>query len=474
MDVPCGSTREMSMESWAAQEVGTAELGDPRRRRRLIALLEALAAKPGESIPTACAGRWAAIKGGYRFLASTAIEPEAILRAHRDATVSRCADASLILAIQDTTELNFTAHPQTTGLGHLRAQGQRGLLVHSVLAVSATGVPLGLLAQQQWARDPAQRVTKDRRRRPTRAKESQRWLDGETAALGALPPETAVLTIADREGDIFDYLAHPRRPHAFVLIRAAQQRGMADPETGERTTLWPTVAAQAPAGEITVELQPTRGEPRTARLVIRHAPVTLLPPHPNERTRGQQPIQVHAILAQEEAPALGQTPVVWRLLTTWPLETTDDALGMIEVYQYRWLIERFHFVLKTGCGVEALQLEQEARLERAVAVYSIVAVRILRLTYLARQEPTGDGRVELTEAEWAVLVAQMPALREEPTTRTVLRAIASLGGFIGREGDGEPGAKALWQGWRRLTDLALGWDLHHRLTSSPHPSTTCG
>jgi hypothetical protein len=164
------------MECWAAREVGTAALGDARRRTRLIQLLEALAAQPGASIAHACAGNAAAVKGSYRFLASEAIAPEAIVAAHRDATVGRCASSPVILAIQDTTELNFTAHPATEGLGPLRAQGQRGTLVHSVLAVSADGVPLGLLAQQQWARDPAQRVTKDRRRRATSEKESPRSL----------------------------------------------------------------------------------------------------------------------------------------------------------------------------------------------------------------------------------------------------------------------------------------------------------
>ena len=462
------------MVSWAASEVGTAALGDARRRTRLIQLVEALAAQPGVSIPQACSGHAGAIKASYRFLASDAIVPAAIIASHRDATVSRCAGSSVVLAVQDTTELNFTDHPATTGLGHLRAQGQRGFLVHSVLALSADGVPLGLLAQQQWARDPTQRVTKDRRRRPTAAKEGQRWLDGEDATLAALPPETTVLTITDREGDIFDFVAHARRAQAFVLIRAAQQRGIADPITAERTSLWPSLAAQEPTGTISVAVHPTRGEPRTACLVMRHAAVTLLPPHPNERQRGQHPVRVHAILAQEEEPPPGDTPVVWRLLTTWPIDTADDALGMIEVYQYRWLIERFHFVLKVGCEVEALQLKQEARLERAVAVYSIVALRILRLTYLARQDGGGDGREELTPAEWAVLTAAVPRLPVVPTAQEVVRAIASLGGFIGRRADGEPGAKTLWRGWQRLTDLALGWELHHARSALAPPLTTCG
>jgi len=174
-------------------------------------------------------------------------------------------------------------------------------------------------------------------------------------------------------------------------------------------------------------------------------------------------------MACEATPPDGQTPLTWRLLTTWPVETDDDVLALIEVYSLRWLIERFHFVLKSGCRVEQLQLDRETRLERALATYSIVAVRLLRLTYLARREPEAAARPELTATEWRVLQATVPTLQHppgsEPTIRAVVRAIAGLGGFIGRTGDGEPGVKTLWRGLQQLHLMALGWDLHHGLTS---------
>lgn len=175
------------MTGWAAAEVGTAALGDARRTARLMTLVETLGTHPAQSIPDACDGDRAAIKAAYRFFESEAINPDAILVAQRDATVGRCAAYPLILAVQDTTELNFTSHPGTQGLGHLRAAQQQGFLVHSVLALSPTGVPLGLLQQQRWARDPTTRIAATRRKRNTREKESQRWLDAEAATLAALP-----------------------------------------------------------------------------------------------------------------------------------------------------------------------------------------------------------------------------------------------------------------------------------------------
>ena len=113
-----------------------------------------------------------------------------------------------------------------------------------------------------------------------------------------------------------------------------------------------------------------------------------------------------AILVTEEHPPAGQTAVCWRLLTTWPVEELGDALALVEVYTRRWLVERYHYVLKSGCRIEELQLEEADRLDRALATYSLVAWRVLWLTYLARAEPESSSQLVLTEAEQAVLVAR--------------------------------------------------------------------
>lgn len=453
------------MASWAEAEVGHAELGDKRRTARLVRLVEQLAAAPAASIPQAHEGNRAGIKGAYRFFRSPEIAPDAIVAAGRQATVARCAGLPLVLAVQDTTILDFTHHPATTGLGHLMHR-HRGFLVHSTLAVTPAGVPVGLLAQHLWARDPTSRTAQDRYHRTVKDKESQRWLDAEQQVLAALPPETGVLTIADREADIFALMAAPRRDGAFLLIRATHPRRLVDTPEGDAAYVWTTVAQAAPCGTITVRARDKRGQPmREATLTVRHQEVELqVPRHMLQRSR-HRPVRVHALVATEEHPPAGATPIVWRLLTTWPITTAADVLAMIEVYSLRWLIERFHFTLKSGCKIEELQLADEQRLERAVATYSVVATRILRLTYLARADPEASLLPDLTPTEWAVLQARFPHLGDHPHAQQTVRAIAMLGGFQGRTGDGEPGVRVLWRGLHRLHDYAQGWDLHHFLAA---------
>jgi len=167
----------MAAAPWALTEVGAAALGDPRRTRRVAALLTALATRPEAGIPAACVTP-AATKGAYRCLSNPAIAAADLLASHIAATMDRVRGEASILAVQDTTALDFTAHPSVVGTGPLAHPTQRGVWMHSVLAVSETGAPLGLLHQQTWARDPAtvgKRAT--RRQRPTAEKESQRWLD---------------------------------------------------------------------------------------------------------------------------------------------------------------------------------------------------------------------------------------------------------------------------------------------------------
>jgi hypothetical protein len=444
----------------------------------LIKVVEDLSTQPTASVPQACQGDRAAVKGAYRFFDAAAVTPAAIRAAHQDATIERSRAHPLLLALQDTTELNFTAHPGTAHLGALAGRGQRGILVHSVLAVSPAGVPLGLLAQESWRRDPEQAGSRHQRRtKTTSQKESSRWLRAQAATLAALPAETGVLTIADREADIYDFFAAPRHEDAHLLIRATHNRRIQDSTAGETAYVWTTLTTASPAGALTIRLgrTPTRPE-RDATLTLRFQRVELQPPRHHRQRATCGPIPLVAILAEEEHPPSGATPVRWRLLTSWPVETLADAVGLVEAYSFRWLVERYHFVLKSGCQVEELQLEEANRLERAFAIYCVVAWRLLWLTYQARHEPGAPGLPELTEAESQVLAARVPSLvgHPEPTLREVVRAIAKLGGFLGRAGDGEPGVKTLWRGLQQLHAMALGWELHQTMTSHIPSLTSCG
>jgi hypothetical protein len=229
-------------DAWAVTEFAAAELGDARRTQRLIALATVLAQRPGASLPAAC-GDDAMLKAAYRFFDNAAIEPQDLLDSHVGATFPRLATVPLVLAVQDTTELDWTAHPATTGLGPLGHPAHRGLLVHTTLAFTPERVPLGVLAQQVWARDPddiGKRAT--RKQRPIAEKESQKWLTSVEAVLAARRacPQTHFVSVGDREADVYDLLAIARPVGVDLLIRAAWDRCV----THAERYVWATVAAQ--------------------------------------------------------------------------------------------------------------------------------------------------------------------------------------------------------------------------------------
>ncbi len=376
--------------------------------------------------------------------------------------------------MQDTTELDYADHPHTTGLGPLENVWQNGFKIHSTLAVSPEGVPLGLLYQQRWVRDaPKPKISRSRRKRATRDKESQRWLTAWQASQDQLPPDVGVITVADSEADIFDLFAAPRRPGAELLIRGPHNRRV----DSTAKYLWETVREQPVRGTYALTVRRHDGQPtRTAELTVRTATVTVQPPrHPVQRSQLRS-VTLNVILVEELTPGSGVAPIVWLLLTTLPIETWAAVQQCITWYSYRWLIERYHFVYKSGCHLEDLQLETADRLQRALATYSLVAWRLLWLTYEARRVPDASCELVLERAEWQALYAKLHATTDVPPTAPTLheavRWIAQLGGFLARKADGEPGVKTIWLGLRRLNDLADMWQLHHP-NLSPPPST-CG
>ena len=444
------------MSEWVAQEMQGVDLGDRRLNRRLIQMVTAFSARPEESVPQA-SGSWAATKGAYRFWDSEQVDPAAILAPHFQQTSTRAGEHARVLVIQDSTDLDFSSHPSTTGLGPLDNPWAHGLKVHSALVVSLAGVPLGLIDQAVWAR-AADPVVVPRRQRATAAKESQRWLTALQASQARLPPEVGVISVADREADIFDLFASPRRPHSDLLIRATHNRRISE----EARYVQTAIQAAPVAGTVTLQVPRREGLPeRQAVLSVRFASLTWLPPRHHLQRAKLAPLPVQVVWAHEDQPPAGSPAVSWLLVTTLPVTDLTQALQVVAWYRWRWLIERFHFVLKSGCGLEALQLETAARLQRALATFDWVAWRLLWLTYEARRQPDQPAVPSLSAEEvqllYRVHFPKAPAPSQPPTLREAMRWMAQLGGFLARKGDGEPGVKTLWRGLRRLSDLLDGW-----------------
>ena len=263
--------------NWAVIEFADAELGDVRRTKRLVELASVLAQHPTAALPEAC-GSGAMLKAAYRFFDNDAIEPQDVLLSHIEATYGRLSKVPLVLAVQDTTEVDWTAHHATKGLGPLGPWACQGLLVHSTLAFTPERVPWGLVAQPVWARDPDDVGKRARRKQlPIAQKESQKWLTSLEAVVSAHDecPQTRFVSIGDREADVYDLLAAARPPGVELLIRAAWDRCVRAPER----YVWATVEAH-PVVEQLLWQVPRRGvQPaREATLALRFCRLTLCPP----------------------------------------------------------------------------------------------------------------------------------------------------------------------------------------------------
>jgi hypothetical protein len=453
----------MHAADWAITEFGAAELGDQRHTERLMVTATVVAEHPQASLPEAC-GAAAQLKGTYRLLENPAVTPQAILASHGQQTLERVRGAPRVLAVQDTTELDYSRHRATTGLGAIGNGYGRGLLVHTTLALTPDGVPQGVLAQETWTRDPAQTGQKHRRKqRPAAEKESQKWLRGLAAlnALAARCPQTPFLSVADREADVYELFCAERAANVQLLVRASQDRRVADAdETVGR--LRATLRAQE-AATVTVAVPRHGAQPaRTALVALRWAPLTLQPPA--HRTAEHLPaVAVGAVWAHEEQQPPGAEALDWLLLTTLPVPDQAAAEQVLADYGCRFVIETWHKTLKTGCAIEARQLQSAQALCRGLALYSVIAWRVLYTTLLARATPELPCTVVLAAEEWPALYCaihhtpQVPPY--PPTLAQAVRWIARLGGFLGRTGDGPPGPTVLWRGFQHLADLTAMYQL---------------
>ena len=417
--------------------------------KRLVRLADDLSANPAKSIPVACAGP-AEVKAAYRLLDNEGLDWRAVLEAHGGPTAARMAEETRVLCIQDTTELDFTSQPGIAGLGRLTYDRQHGMYVHPTLAVSEGGVALGVLDAWMWSRKPKGEAD---------IVESLRWTEGyeRVAELAARLPGTRLVYVADREGDLRELidLAAETGHAADYLVRAKHDRALED---GGK--LRAEVGRQVPLGEVEFRLPPAPGrKERTVTQTVRVARVELA-------RRGGKTREVTAILAREESPPPGEKPVEWLLLTNEVVETLDEACLRVAWYRKRWLVEIFFRILKSGCKVEALQLAARERLERALALYLVIAWRILHLVTLGRDCPGLPCDVAFSAEEWraAWLVAKrQPPPETPPPLGEMVRIVAGFGGFLGRKGDGHPGPKALWEGLLKLMAYVEAFQVAHEV-----------
>jgi hypothetical protein len=426
--------------SWAEQEFADLELGDKRLERRLMKLAEAFSRQPSQSIPAACGG-WADTRGAYRFFAHDEIGWDDILKPHWQNSAKRMAMHPVVLCLQDTTELDFNGQ-NIAGLGRLNYDAQRGMYLHPTYAVTPDREPLGVIDAWMWARSSHKGQSSN-----NQVCESTRWIEGyeRISEQAASLPDTRLIYVADRESDLLGLmrcaarLGHP----ADWLVRAKHDRAL--PEGGK---LWSSVSNSQPLGKISFTYASRHGQ--KARQV--HQTVWA------KSVKLADGIIVTCIIAREEHPPTGLKAVEWRLLTNRAAYDFDTAAQMIDWYRARWEIELLFHIVKNGCRIEALQLSQMQRLERAIALYLVVAWRIARLMRLGRTCPDLPAELFFESDEWrgTYFLLKKPIPKQPPRLNTMIRMVAMLGGFLGRKCDGEPGVKTLWIGMQRIADFAAG------------------
>ncbi len=446
-----------------SDEIRNNTINDKRIRSRLAKTIDQLSQYPNHSIPQACK-KPSEIKGAYRLLDNKKVTPEGILSGHKEATRVRMAEHKIVLLVQDTTDFNYTRPSAIKGMGdHAASPNSKGLLLHSTLAVTPEGVPLGLLFQKYWTRDPEEKGKKNKRKElPVEEKESFRWIEAMEESTSDIPDGVITVTVADREADFFDLFRRSKELKQDILIRAIGNRKV----NSEENSLIKTIEAAEIAGKIKVFIPRDANSKlpeREVELEIKFRTLQLKPTYYSTDSKNSQFIELDALYAREINPALDEKPIEWLLLSSIPILTIEDAVERLGWYRQRWKIERFHFTLKSGCKVEELQLETIERIENALSLYSIVSWKLLWLVYESRIKPDESCEIVLEEYEWHALYCMVKQKKDfpkkPPTLKEASMMIARLGGFMCRKGDGDPGVKVMWRGLQRLNDVSSVWSI---------------
>ena len=446
-----------AITAWAVEQFGRVELGDKRRTRRAVEMAQAMARRPGDGMVKQM-GDWNGQRGAYRLLDNAAVSHEGLSRPHWEATRRQAGQRGpVVLMAQDITELDYSRHEATEGLGPIGDHRGRGLLVHNTLAIEPSNRQvIGLAYQQVWVREEKALAGQETRlaRQQREARQSQRWVKA-VQKIGTPPEGVRWVHVADRESDIFPFFQSVKANGSDFCVRIVQNRRLAE-WTDEDPHYLVDEARQLPSmGERTLDRPAKPGQAaRTAQLSVSWQRVTLRSPR---NSLGEATLLTAWVVRTWEArPPPGQMALDWLLLTSVPVECLDDALERIEWYTCRWIIEEYHSCLKTGCIIEKSQLQHAERLQRLLAFLSILAVRLLQLRGLSRSTPHGLARQAVQGILVQIIAHRTQANPNALTLAQFWRAVAGLGGFPGRKSDGQPGWKRLWHGWLRLLDLAEG------------------
>ena len=459
-----------STKTWVDDEVADCDFRDARLNRRFRMLLKQIGSDVGQSIPLVCQD-WANTKAAYRFFSNGRVSEVDILSGHFASTRERLAAANgLILMLHDTTEFTFKRDkPELIGItktvnkkgkaGWLTPHTLCGILMHSSLAVTTEGVPLGLAAVKFWTRKKFKGTAALKRkinstRVPIEKKESVRWLDNLRQATELAAEPGTCVHIGDRESDIYELFCTAREIGTHFLVRTCVDRLAGD---GDHTIADEMDEVET-KGLHRIEVRDNNGDLTKAVLELKCRRVRVLPPIGKQKRYSALTLTV--IHAEERGTPKNRKKIEWKLITDLPVQSRKDVIEKLEWYAMRWKIEVFHKILKSGCKAEDSKLRTAERLVNLISIFCILSWRIFWMTMINRSTPKASPSVVLTKTEIGLLDQLINDKRKtSPHGKrlgTYLIKIARLGGYLARKNDPPPGNVVMWRGLSRLTDIALG------------------
>ncbi len=461
-----------------SEEMQQVDLGDRRLTARVQQVIEAMSKAPDQSYPDIFSDD-SELEGFYRLIRNSALSVDQVLAPHREQTAERSRLVGQVLAIHDTSEMAWPLRD-----GRLRenlcklSNKRQGFHVHTTMVVSADGLraPLGVVGLRPYAHEDG--LTDDAyafwdREYGLYDCESDRWLESVKAADEALQGVESVVHVMDREGDFYGLLAPIQQRQDRFVIRAAQNRVIAQGTSQEQTKLFEALRDRPVLATRTVELSarsdanrppaerkrfPARRQ-RSAKLEFRAVSVQLMRPKGRPEL-GHLPdsMSVNVVEAVEVDTPDGQQPVHWVLLTSEPIDTVQQVLWVVDIYRSRWMIEEFFKAIGTGCGYNKRQLDSAQHLLIALALTLPVAWKLLVLRHLHRQCPEAPALAVISETQLTLLKDAVLkwSWSAEPTVGEVTGAIAKLGGHL--KSNGRPGWLVLGRGYQELRQMQAGWE----------------
>jgi hypothetical protein len=459
-------TIETDIDEWYKDEFSKASFGDKRLSDRLTRVAKDLSEHPTMPINQA-SGDWHSTKGAYRFFDNEKVSPESILKPHYENTVNRMMHHKVVLSIQDTTSFNFTSH-EALKLGPIGKVGTNGIMQHNTLAVSGDGLPLGLLDQITWIRPPiSDDKTKISEELLLEEREIYRWIKSLENSVERSQHHARVVSVHDRESDFYQFYDRAKSLSALYLIRLKHNRAIEESSEGAKSYLraQPVVSTY----EVCVPRREGEYPERTATVELRYAPITVYAPDDIEDEVVHDEIKMFGVHVKEINAPSDVEPIEWFLVTNVAVFSVEDARERVKWYLLRWLVEIYHKSEKSCCSSEDCRLETDERMQNFLAVNSVIAWRVLFVTYIARQQPEATAEVILSPTEIKVLEGannlKLPKPIKLKTVQQAVAALAKLGGHMGRKNDKAPGIITVCRGMMRLNDFMSGFLLSAKLRS---------